>query len=152
MYQLMVIARGTEGADSLVSKVEKHFKELSIAAPKLERLGKKTLAYPIAKQTEAEYLLYTLEADGATINQLNGRLRLEQELVLRFLITNYDPNKVTKAPVVSPVASPEAKVEEKARPKVTVTTKIRETKKETEEPKATKVKAPAAKAKGKVKK
>lgn len=139
MYQLMLIASGSDEADNLVSKLEKHFRELSVVGPKLERLGKKTLAYPIHKQTEGEYLLYHFETDGATINQLSDRLRLDQELVLRFLITIYDPTKVSKVASMPDVAKTE-ELQEKPKPKVTVTTKV-------VAPKSASVEVPRAKAK-----
>ncbi len=132
MYELMIIAKGGEGADNLASKLEKHFKELEIVGSKVEKLGKKTLAYPIAKQTEGEFLLYHFETEsGDVINQLAGRLKLEDELVLRYLITTFNPDKVTTFKAIKLPEEPK-EPESKPKPKVTVTTRIRTA----EEPKA----------------
>lgn len=147
----MVIAMA-DGADE---RVEKHLKDLAVTDSKKQSLGKKQLAYPIKKVTEAEYFLWTFEAEGSAVNQLDNKLRLEQELILRHLLTVFDPKKVAKVDkfssgksstsevdkfdsVKSSVSSAEQKVEEvepkavepKAKPKVTVTTKIVGVKKE----------------------
>lgn len=129
MYELMVIGRGVD-ADELEKVVEKHLKDLSVTQAKLEKLGKKTLAYPISSQVEAEFLLWVFEAEGDAILQLNEKLRMEQEHVLRFLLTKFNPSKVSK------VAHKVSEQEPKPKAKVTVTTKIRE-KAKTEEPKKT---------------
>ena len=134
MYELMVIAKA-DGADETV---EKHLKDLAVTDSKKQSLGRKQLAYPIKKVTEAEYFLWTFEAEGVAVNQLDNKLRLEQELILRHLLTVFDPKKAAKVGRVSSVdkfssgksevSSAEQKVEEaeepKAKPKVTVTTKI----------------------------
>jgi len=137
MYELMVIAKA-DGADETV---EKHLKDLAVTDSKKQSLGRKQLAYPIKKVTEAEYFLWTFEAEGVAVNQLDNKLRLEQELILRHLLTVFDPKKAAKVgrvssvdkfssgkSEVSSVSRAEQKVEEaeepKAKPKVTVTTKI----------------------------
>jgi small subunit ribosomal protein S6 len=124
MYELMVIAKA-DGADATV---EKHLKDLAVTDMKKQSMGRKQLAYPIKKISEAEYFIWTFEAEGAAVNQLDNKLRLEQELILRHLLTVFDPKKaarVSKVSVAPEVASIEPKVEQqKAKPKVTVTTKI----------------------------
>lgn len=126
MYELIIIAK-TEDAEG---KVEKHLKDLAATDIKAQKMGRKQLAYPILKVTEAEYFAWTFDALGEGIVQLNSRLRQEQDAVLRYLIT-IAPKVSRKAKVssVSSVSSEEVK-EEKAKPKVTVTTKIREAKKD----------------------
>lgn len=121
-------------ADGADERVEKHLKDLAVTDSKKQSLGKKQLAYPIKKVVEAEYFLWTFEAEGAAVNQLDNKLRLEQELILRHLLTVFDPKKAAKTgrvssvSGVSKVSGAEQKVEEveepKAKPKVTVTTKI----------------------------
>lgn len=142
MYELMVIAKA-DGADE---RVEKHLKDLAATEMKKQSLGKKQLAYPIKKVTEAEYFLWTFEAEGAAVNQLDNKLRLEQELILRHLLTVFDPKKAAKAaksPQVVEELSVVAAPEPKAKPKVTVTTKIVASTKapSDKEPKESKVKA-----------
>jgi len=56
MYELMVAAN-VKNSESLAGKIEKALKEASASGVKSEKLGKKTLAYPIAKQTELRHLI-----------------------------------------------------------------------------------------------
>lgn len=119
MYELMVI--GTlEGASALFEKVEKFLNEAEVFNLKSERLGKKLLAYPIAKQTEAEYFLFNFDAPGSAVLQISNKLRLEQETVLRYLLIKA---KVSKEAKVLRVTKEEEGETVKSKPKVIVTTK-----------------------------
>ena len=115
MYELVVIAT----TDDAEAKVEKHFKDLAATFVKSQKMGNKQLAYPVNKVTEAQYLSWTFDAAGDAVFQLNGRLRLEQEAILRYLIT-----KVSKVSEVSKVKE-QPPEEQKEKPKVTVTTKVK---------------------------
>ena len=130
MYELIVIAK----TDEAEGKVEKHLKDLAAVDVKSQKMGRKQLAYPVAKVTEAEYFSWTFDAPGEGIVKLNSLLRLEQEDVLRYLITIAPKvsqgKKVTKEPTVLfdkvPLDSSRGKPEEpRERPKVTVTTRIK---------------------------
>ncbi len=142
MYELMVVG-SVDGAASLFEKVEKFLKEAEAINVKAEKMGKKNLAYPIKKQTEAEYFLFNFDAEPAQILQLDRKIRLEQEAVLRHLLIKAKPirvkktSKVAKAPE-EPKVDQEPKVEVK--PKVTVTTKVTTSKKETKPVKSKAVK------------
>ncbi|EKD57672.1 MAG: hypothetical protein ACD_57C00192G0005 [uncultured bacterium] len=92
-YDLMV-AVGIKDADSLAGKLEKFIKDAAAQEVKVEKLGKKTLAYPIAKQLEAEYFLFNFEAPAEAISAITQNLRLERETILRYLLTKV--TKVTK--------------------------------------------------------
>lgn len=116
----MVIAKA-DGADE---QVEKYLKDAVATDVVKQSLGKKQLAYPIKKLTEAEYFLWTFEAPGSSILPLDTKLRLEQDLVLRHLLTTFDPKKVTKVSKAASIPEVKEEPEVKARPKVTVTTKI----------------------------
>lgn len=126
MYELMVVST-TDGATTLFEKVEKFLKEASAQNLKSEKMGKKTLAYTIAKQTEAEYFLFSFDADPSEILQLDRKIRLEQEAVLRHILIKVKParakkaHKVAKAPEVAEVVE---ELESEVKPKVTVTTKV----------------------------
>jgi len=86
MYELMVVGKATGDADSLFKKIEKVVKDAGASSFLSEKLGKKPLAYPIQKQTEAEYFLFTFEVAGEAVKSISESLRLEQEAVLRYLI------------------------------------------------------------------
>ncbi len=102
MYELMIIASPNLG-EQVSGRVEKFLKEAGTGNVKVERLGKKVLAYPIAKQKEADYLLFNFEADGQGINQVLSKLRLERETILRYLLIR------RKVPKVSPIRQAQGK-------------------------------------------
>ena len=85
MYELLVIGKAGDG-DAVFSKVEKILKGVKASNVKSKKMAKKELAYPIAKQTEADYLLFNFEAEGGALKDIGDSLRLEQEDVLRYLI------------------------------------------------------------------
>ncbi len=119
-YELLLVSK-IDSADALVSRVEKVLKDIDASDVKLEKLGKKTLAYQIKKQTEANYFVFNFHAQGSTISDLGDMLRLEQEALLRYLITVEKKRKLRKK-----VKKAEEKVVEKkeeSKPKVTVVTK-----------------------------
>lgn len=123
MYELMVVG-SVDGAASLFEKVEKFLKEAEASNLKSEKMGKKNLAYPIKKQTEAEYFLFNFDAPPSQILQLDRKIRLEQEAVLRHLLIKTKPVRESKKKVK--VESQSEKKEEpkiEAKPKVTVTTR-----------------------------
>ena len=98
-YELMVVAHPKEDPSSLVGKLEKFIKDASAQEIKVEKMGKKTLAYPIAKQLEAEYFLFNFEAPAEAISQISQNLRLERDVILRYLFTKI--SKVTKVTKVT---------------------------------------------------
>lgn len=123
MYELMVIAK-SDSVEDVSDKIEKFLKEIDAASVKIEKLGKKTLAYPIAKQEEAEYLLYNFDAEGKDLKTLADKIRLEQEAILRhMLIKVAKPQKPSKRQRAKEPDVEIPKEEVKAKPKVTVTTK-----------------------------
>src|SRR3989344_4598931 len=119
-YELMLVTN-TEKGDSLLVRVEKVLKESS-SNLKVERLGKKTLAYKIKKQADANYYVLSFEAEGRFVKAMTDRLRLEQEDLLRFLLLK----KVEKKPrqKIRKVVE-EVKEETKDKPKVTVAVRSR---------------------------
>ena len=125
MYELMVIAK-TDSSDQVFSKVEKFLKDIDAVSVKAEKLGKKTLAYPIAKQTEGDFFLYNFDAESQTLKGLADKIRLEQEAILRHLLIKVEkPRKESKR---QRVKEAESKVEEevvKSKPTVTVTTRAK---------------------------
>lgn len=120
-YELMIVAK-TSGSDGLMSRVEKTLKDISAADVKVDKLGKKTLAFQIKKQTEADYFVLTFSCESSQVAQLSDMLRLEQEDLLRYLFIKAEgKKKVSKSKAVK---EPEKIEEVKAeKPKVTVVTK-----------------------------
>jgi len=85
-YELMLVVSPKSEVDPIVAKVEKSLKDTSATAVKIEKLGKKTLSYPIARQNEGEYVVVNFEAGGEAVGAISKILRLEQEAILRYLI------------------------------------------------------------------
>lgn len=109
-YELTVAAHN-DSAQSVFSQIEKIIKDLGNLTA-AEKLGKKQLAYPIAKNFEAEYFVFNFQTEPGNIKILWEKLRLEQEAILRYLIVKKGkPEKKTSK--VSKQASQETKVKEK---------------------------------------
>ena len=73
-----------------------------------EEWGKRKLAYEIQKQTEAYYYFVQFEAEGETPNELEGRMRI-MDNVLRYLVVRKGENDVFS---VAPEKAEEVPAEE----------------------------------------
>lgn len=85
-YEMMILISPKGEIDPILSRVEKSLKDVNATSVKINKLGKKMLAYPIAKQTEGEYVVVNFEAGGEAVGAISKRLQLEQEAILRYLI------------------------------------------------------------------
>lgn len=91
-YEMMVLLRdGLEKKDkeATLATISQMVGEGKGKIIKEDSLGKKTLAYPINKETEAEYYLFEIEGEGDGLGPLNKKLRLS-DAVLRYLIMKKD--------------------------------------------------------------
>lgn len=88
-YELMVLVRpdfdvsDTKKATELVKKLVGDERAI---LKDVTNLGKKQLAYPIQKLTEAVYLVATVHANSLTVGDLQKRAALGGDVV-RFLLT-----------------------------------------------------------------
>ncbi len=122
-YELMLVSVIGK-TDALLSRVEKFIKDAEGTDIKVDKLGKKQLAYPIKKQTEGDFTLLNFGVAGSNLKSIYDKLRLEQEDLLRYLLIKTRAIKVSKKKGILP----EVKVEEKqpkVAPKVTVVTKTK---------------------------
>jgi len=119
-YELMVVVNPKSDSDAICARVEKALKEAMATSVKVTKIGRKTLAYPITRQQEAEYVLFNFEAEGTAIAAVSQRLRLEQEALLRYLIVRTKVSKVSK---VSPSAALAGEDKQESKAKVIITTK-----------------------------
>lgn len=122
MYELVIVAK-VDKSDQLISRVEKALKDASATNLKVERLGRKQLAYQIKKQTDANYFVVNFDAEANAIDGFASKLRLEQEDLLRYLIIK---SRQIKIRVKKGKKQEVAEVEVKEAPKVTVVTKAAE--------------------------
>src|SRR3990167_6379337 len=86
-YELMAVLNPKADADATAKKIEKFIEDAKAQNVKVEKLGRKELAYTIKKQKEADYFLFYFDAEGEGIKGISDKIRLEQESVLRNLVT-----------------------------------------------------------------
>ena len=106
-----------KAGDSVTSLVSKSLSDAKAESVKVSKMGRKTLAYPIRKNLEAEYLLFSFSADGEAPKILSDILKVQREEVLRFLVVRTKEVKIRKR-----APSKEEKKIKAEVPKVTVKT------------------------------
>lgn len=91
-YEIMFIVSPT-AADEDVDKINGQIEGVITAgggkAEKIEKLGKRRLAYIVKKFREGAYVLFTVQADGAIIREVERRLRV-MDLVIKYLTVRMD--------------------------------------------------------------
>jgi small subunit ribosomal protein S6 len=85
-----------------IERVSQWIKDLGGEVLEVQRWGKKRLAYEIEKKRDGIYTLMLYQAGGATVKELERRLRLN-ESVMRVLTVLHVPPELT-----IPKADPEA--------------------------------------------
>ena len=121
-----MLVTGVDRADQLLARVEKSLKELAATGIKVDRLGKKALAYSIKKHADAVYFLVDFEIGTEALKPFSDKLRLEQEDLLRYLLLKKEKvlAKKGKKSRSLEAGQPEAKEQTPAKkPQVTVVTK-----------------------------
>lgn len=91
-YELMFIVRPDmpeEEQDKLVSTLETAVTSSGGAVHKVERLGKRRLAYSVRRFNDGIYILLVVEGAGGLIHELERRLRVS-EPVIKFLTVRID--------------------------------------------------------------
>ena len=82
--------------EKATAKVEKQISASEGKIVKVDNWGNRKMAYKIAKQEHAVYVIYTLELPTSGVKKLNDSLNITDE-VIRFLITRPDLKKIEKA-------------------------------------------------------
>jgi len=112
----MAVLNPKVDTDATAKKIEKFIADAQATNVKVEKLGRKELAYPIKKQKEADYFLFYFDAEGGSIKVIGDKIRLEQEAVLRYLVI------AKKAKEIAQKQKKAAQQEEERSAKVTVKT------------------------------
>ncbi len=81
-YDLTVIVAKVEVGE----KIEKIVTAVGGKAGRMIELGKKQLAYPIKKLTEAIFLSWTVDLDPTAVLQLQHKLTVDKDVVRHLLI------------------------------------------------------------------
>ena len=91
-YELMYIIGGhvsDDEAPKVAEEVKKFIETSGGIIEKHEELGKKKLAYPIAKAKNAFYIVDNFSAPGENVNDIEHKIRTSQNII-RHLIINMD--------------------------------------------------------------
>ena len=91
-YEVMFIVRPDlteEDLDKLVSALENHATGAGATVKNAEKMGKRRLAYDVKKFSEGQYVLFTLQADGKAVHELERRLRVTEQ-VIKFITVRTD--------------------------------------------------------------
>ena len=92
LYEVMFIVRpdvGDEEVDKLVAGYEATVTGSGGKVEKVDRLGKRRLAYMIARFLDGNYVLLTVSGSGEMVHELERRLRVS-EPVMKFLTVRID--------------------------------------------------------------
>ncbi len=90
-YELTILLDGKATAAKkkrVVDKIKKIITTLKGKVGKLEDWGEKELAYKIKKSTTGIFLHFPLKLNSAAAKAINGKLRLEEEILRYLLVRN----------------------------------------------------------------
>ena len=91
-YEILFIAEqnlGEPEVDTLTATVKGFIEKENGTVEKVEKWGKKRLAYPIVKNREGSYVLMIANAPGSSISEVERRMRVTDG-ILRFLAIRID--------------------------------------------------------------
>ena len=123
VYEVMFIVRPDvteEDTDKLIAGFSTTVTAGGGVVKTVEKMGRRKLAYMVRKFNDGNYVLLTIEADGAGVLELERRLRVT-EPVIKFITVRIDEEekrlakvkalrgvrrKVSPEPAAAPVAAP----------------------------------------------
>ena len=91
-YEILFIAEQTLGeaeVDTLTATVKGFVEKEAGTVEKVEKWGKKRLAYPIGKNREGSYVLMLVNSPGSAMAEVERRMRVTDG-ILRFLAVRVD--------------------------------------------------------------
>jgi small subunit ribosomal protein S6 len=91
-YELMFIVRPDmteEDLDKLISTLQSTVPTAGGTIQKVEKMGKRRLAYAVRRFHDGIYVLLVIEGGGAVIHELERRLRVTEQ-VIKFLTVRVD--------------------------------------------------------------
>ncbi len=101
VYEVMFILRPDvedEEADKLIAGFSSTVTAGGGVVKSLEKMGRRKLAYVVRKFTEGNFILLTIEANGAVVLELERRLRVN-EPVIKFITVRMDEEEKRLAKV-----------------------------------------------------
>ncbi len=90
-YEVMVIVKPAEeeATNAVVEKIEALIARVGGTVEKVDRWGKRRLAYPVKKFTDGFYVLINFEAVPAEIKEIDRVMKINDE-ILRHLIVKHE--------------------------------------------------------------
>ncbi len=85
-----------EEVDGIVEKITSTIENLEGKIRKIDKWGKRVLAYPIKKLNEGIYVLIEFDLEKTNVSEVDRKLRLDEK-VLRHIIVNLDHDIKLKA-------------------------------------------------------
>ncbi len=125
LYEVMFIVRPDtveEDVDKLIAGFTTSVTNGSGVVKNVEKMGRRKLAYTVRKFNDGNYVLMTVEANGAVVLELERRLRVS-EPVIKFITVRIDEEekrlakvkalrgvrrKLSAEPAATPAATPAA--------------------------------------------
>jgi small subunit ribosomal protein S6 len=91
-YEIMFIVRpdvADEGVDKLIAQMEGVVKGAGGEMEKVEKMGRRRLAYRVQRQREGFYVLFKLQGGGDTVKEFERRLKVT-DTVIKYLTVRLD--------------------------------------------------------------
>jgi len=91
-YEIMFIIRpdvSEEEVDKVIALMESAVTATGGKVEKVERMGRRKLAYRVSRYREGLYVLFTLEGGGDTVKEFERRLKVS-DAVIKFLTVRID--------------------------------------------------------------
>jgi len=101
VYEVMFIVRPDvedEEADKLIESLSNTVKTGGGSVKSVEKLGRRKLAYQVRKFNDGNYILFTIEAMGPVVLELERRLRVTEQ-VIKFITVRIDEEEKRLAKV-----------------------------------------------------
>jgi len=88
---LFIVAPNVEESDieTLVTQVSDVITNQGARITKVDRMGRRRLAYPIGKFTEGHYVVLTVEGTGSEIAEVERRMRVN-DAIIRYITIRID--------------------------------------------------------------
>ena len=101
LYEVMFIVRpdaAEEDVDKLIAGFSENVAKGGGVVKTVEKMGRRKLAYTVRKFNDGNYVLLTVEANGAVVLELERRLRVT-EPVIKFITVRIDEEEKRLAKV-----------------------------------------------------
>ena len=111
-YEMMFITRTDvpeEEIEKLTAQMDAVVSGAGGKTEKIDKMGRRRLAYRVKRQREGFYILFTFEGNGETVHEFERRLKVTDS-VIKFLAVRVDerakPEAKAKAAKQEPKAAP----------------------------------------------